>query len=191
MDYRGEQKWFMDAKEDSIHTIPFILTCASALECSLNDHLFYHFSQRYRDSSKYMLNNAFMAMTLRGKLNTIIPLLTKFEFDINRKHKVYKTLVELISIRNRITHNKSDFEETVVEQDKLNGLSMEDFRRISATEQDYSMNVRGDVGRFQEALETLHEEFLEHYDNDDFKGTDLIVALKEDKSMSITVMPDE
>ena len=130
-------------------------------------------------------------MTLRGKLNTIVPLLTKFKLDINREHKVYKTLVELISIRNRITHNKSGFEETVVEQDKLNDLSMEDFQRISATEQDYSMNVRGDVGRFQEALEALHEEFLEHYAKEDFKYTDLIVELKEDEVMSVTVMPDE
>ncbi|MGB5157213.1 hypothetical protein [Desulfobacterium sp. N47] len=107
--YRSEIGWFFNSGENSIHTVPFILTCAAALECSLNDYLIKHFTDSHGTHGKIQIPGL-LSMSLKGKLINIVPLLTSNKFMINVENKVYQTLADLIRERNRLVHNKSSYE---------------------------------------------------------------------------------
>lgn len=59
-----------------------------------------------------------LAIPLRGKLDYILPLITESKFFLKEKSPTYQNLASLISIRNKLMHNKSHYIEVDVELEK-------------------------------------------------------------------------
>ncbi len=184
--YRSEIGWYFDSGKNAIHTVPFVLTCAAALECSLNDHIIEHYTDTYGEHGKLQIPGL-LSVTLKGKLLNIVPLLTSNKFIINIEHKIYQILAELIKTRNRLVHNKSSYEihDGLVKEDK-NGNPYIDIpdsiknkieRKIDPT-----LGVKGDIGKYHDSLEKLHELFFDIYLEDTFDGNDLIVKVEDGTS---------
>lgn len=193
--YRSEIGWFFEEGKNSIHTVPFILTTAAALECSLNDYLVDHYINIYGDNGKPLLPGL-LSMTLKGKLLNIVPLLTSNKFIINTEHKAYQLLAELIKLRNRLVHNKSDYEihEALIKKDPEGKTFInipEKLRDQIDGKIDPTLGIKGDIGKYQDALEKLHSSFFDVYRNDDFEGNNLIVKLNHDDSDVIHFINEE
>ncbi|HGF5057925.1 TPA: hypothetical protein ACF31P_004647, partial [Vibrio parahaemolyticus] len=192
LELRGDMGWFFDdSHKASLLTVPFILTLAAALECSLNDHLTEHFDDEFGDSSKQMLPGL-MSMNFKGKLINIVPILTKYKFKLNTEHKVYALLVELIKLRNNLVHNKSDYDshEFTVSKDEngnVQGFQYDDLESLMGEDVDYTFGVKADIGAIHDAVEKFHELFLEHYEDKDFSGNDLIIPLEENDGIKIVL----
>lgn len=184
--YRGEIGWFLNPNENSIHTVPFILTCAAALECSLNDYFIKHFIDSYGSHGKLQIPGL-LSMSLKGKLINIVPFLTSNKFIINVENKVYQILADLISVRNRLVHNKSSYEshEGTIKEDpdgKPYIVVPEQLQKRLSGEIDPTLGVQGDIGRYHDSLEDLHEKFFDIYKEDNFVGNELIVAINDGDS---------
>jgi hypothetical protein len=89
--------------------VPFALTCAAALEATLNDHLVAHFFREYGEGSYKRTSEAFLSMSFRGKLDILVPTLTHGLFRIRPEATCYQRLSKLISTRNELVHSKSFF----------------------------------------------------------------------------------
>ena len=179
---RSRIGWNDQHREDDweYFVVPFVVTCAAALECSLNDAIIGGFSEV--DPRRTSLVSAYLSMSLRGKLDAIVPLLTDNSYRVNGDHKIYKDLAELIRLRNRLVHNKGtieDIDALVVETDSEGAMfeskNPEDVRRLMERLDDPMLNVKGDPGRFHDSLESFHEKFLDAYASEEFRGNDLVV----------------
>lgn len=155
---------------------PFILTCAAALECSLNDNIISYYSSDEGLPSDQV--DGYLSMNLKGKLTNIVPMLTNAKYEINTNHRSYQTLVELIRARNRLVHNKSSFEDcsgVVITSDEGDVEIKLPKEMHHMFVDDYTFGLKRPIGRFQDALEELHEKFFNVYHGSEFKGNDLIV----------------
>ena len=195
LDLRGEMGWYFDDSEKSkLFTVPFVLTLAAALECSLNDHLIKHFDNQYGKASKQMLSGL-MSMNFKGKLINIVPLLTQYKYSLNTSHKTYAALVELIKLRNSLVHNKSDFDEKdfSLEKDETGnvaGLDFDALKSFAQNEKDFTFGIKADIGFIHDAVEEFHKLFLEAYRDDEFTGNDLIVPLEESDHINLVLQED-
>ena len=181
--YRSEIGWYFDSGENTIHTVPFILTCAAALECSLNDYIIKHFTDNFGNHGKSQVPRL-LSMALKGKLINVVPLLTSNKYIINSDHKIYQSLVELIKIRNRLVHNKSSFEthDGFIEKNDNSDNSIaipESLKNKLSNKIDPTLGVSGDIGRFHDSLEKLHALFFDIYTDDKFYGNELIIKMED------------
>ena len=176
---REKVGWFNedDWGEDKF-IVPFVLTCAAALECSLNDNIISHYS----DDSELSKNQitGYLSMNLKGKLTNIVPMLTNSKYMINTNHKSYQALVELIKARNRLVHNKSSYEncDGIVVTNDEGDIHIKIPEDISKKLDDYTFGIKRPIGRFQDALEDLYAKFFYAFGKSDFNGNDLIVLCK-------------
>lgn len=105
---RDRAAWFFDEESKSL-IVPFVITCAAALECILNDCLIRTFREVEELATQL---DGYLSMTLKGKLINVVPLVTAQRFALNQRHKTYHHLAELIRVRNQLVHNRSSvFEE--------------------------------------------------------------------------------
>lgn len=91
--------------------IPFIITCAAALECLFNDNIIAHTFETFGEDNYKRYTDGLIAMGLRRKLDYIIPLLSENKYTLKSTTNTYQQLAKLISVRNRIMHAKSSVEE--------------------------------------------------------------------------------
>jgi hypothetical protein len=91
--------------------IPFVVTAAAALECLLNDNLIMHCQYVFGLNPNDKFANAFLSMSLRGKLEIIIPLLTSSKYVIRHDSSTYRQLNRLVKLRNDLMHGKSFLKE--------------------------------------------------------------------------------
>ena len=175
---REQIGWIENEPGDDKYIVPFILTCASALECSLNDYIIKHYSSDYHSHSH--LVDGYLSINFRGKLTNIVSILTNEKFIINTNHKTYQTLLELIRVRNRLVHNKSDYDECtgVVKTNEKNEMFFVIPEDINNKLDDYSFGIKRPIGRFQDAIEEFYEKFYYTYKEPNFIGNDLILAAK-------------
>jgi hypothetical protein len=92
---------------DSFDRLPFIVTCAATLECVLNESIIQYAIGHFPPEDVRRIAGAHLSMSLRGKLDCVVPLLSKSEFVNRRDSAAYQHLVKLISVRNTLMHNKS------------------------------------------------------------------------------------
>lgn len=174
---RARAHWFFTGEQEDL-IVPYAITCAAALECMLNDCLLGAF-RRFKHLESQI--PGYLSMTLKGKLINVVPIVTAQRFAINQAHKAYQSLVELIRIRNRLVHNTSSYfeEHTATWKEGPEGKRLltlpEGVDLETPKKHDYTFGITGDVGRFHDALEELHNKFLMDWDPDDFKGNDLII----------------
>lgn len=196
--YREEQGWFWDSDRSKPHTVPFLLTCAAALECCLNDHAIQHLGNTFDDHQGSLLTQGFLSMSLKGKLLHVVPLLTAQKFMINTNHKTYQTLAELIRLRNSLVHNKSDFQfheaQVMEDQDGNPYIKIsDDFSdRLDAIQKgthDLTFGVKRNVTEFHDALEHFRESFFWRFTDADYNGSELIVSLRFSELDSVRVVP--
>ena len=95
--------------------VPYIITCAAALESRLNDEIVQFSYESFANVGREMAES-FLSMTFRGKLNAVVPLLTSNRFVFNTSHEVYKKLSSLIKVRNFLVHARSFFEDVSIQQ---------------------------------------------------------------------------
>ncbi len=98
--------------------IPYVLTCAAYLESKLNDSLFEFSVKRFGED----VATALMSLSLPGKLNILVPVLTDGRYRINKQHFVYQRLISLVRVRNSIAHAKAEIEEISDELEDLVNL---------------------------------------------------------------------
>jgi hypothetical protein len=173
--------------------VPFVITCAAALECILNDCLIHAFQ-----GTKHLevQLDGYLSMTLKGKLINVVPAVTSQRFALNQDHKAYQQLVELIRIRNRLLHNRSSvFEEhtaTVIDDaDSGPMITFPEGVNIGGnTQHDYTCGIPGDVGRFHDALDTFYNKFVAAWEPDDFKANELVIEAEPAKPVTTIVIKD-
>ncbi|CBE68556.1 MAG: hypothetical protein F9K13_03410 [Candidatus Methylomirabilis oxygeniifera] len=85
--------------------VPYIVTCAAALEAKLNDALVQHAASTWQEGSQ-PIQQAFLSMSFRGKLEATAVLLTGEKFRLNPDDEYVKRLHSLISYRNLLVHPK-------------------------------------------------------------------------------------
>lgn len=92
--------------QNSSSFIPFVITSAAALECILNDYLILHTGEvcGMQDNT---LAKAFLTMSLRGKLDIIVPYFSGNKYAMRQDSVAYQELRRLITLRNDLMHGKS------------------------------------------------------------------------------------
>lgn len=95
--------------------VPFILTCAAALECLLNDNIIGHTASTYGPDNYRRYAEGLISIQLRSKLDYIVPLLSNGRFELRQNTPTYNDLCRLISIRNSLMHNKTFLQEVEAE----------------------------------------------------------------------------
>ena len=126
---------------NSSSLIPFAVTSAAALECMLNDSLVMYANYIVGLGSDKAFEKAFLSMSLRGKLDTAITLLSRNLFVIRHNTSIYQQLSKLIKIRNDLMHGKSFFDKQDVDVDhKSDGPSI----LVKVPEQPYQRIKIGD-----------------------------------------------
>lgn len=154
--------------------LPFILTCAAALEAKLNDHFVSHaFDSFSRDHYKRVAS-AFLTMSLRGKLDVVVPTLTNSRFTINPNSKAYRDLSRLITVRNEIVHSKSFYEEIEIQMEEERIRLPEAFleKLMAATIRKLSVE---DCAEFHQAMKSLDTNFLYPLEAGTLAANDLIL----------------
>lgn len=171
--------------------VPFVITSASTLECILNDTIKKHFSDKFGvENSNLLLNKGLLAIPLRGKLNNIVSMLTGYKFVINRNHKVYRDLNELIKLRNDLVHKKSDYESfegrkkvDLEGNPYLDGLS----DITSTSETDIYLGVPSDFVKYYDAIIEFYKLFIDVFAEEEFKGNDLVIKLEEVNIINLVI----
>src|ERR1700733_4972430 len=70
---RTQACWFFEGQHQSL-MVPFVLTCAAALECTLNDCLIRAFRRGISGLETQL--DGYLSMTLKGKLINVVPTVT-------------------------------------------------------------------------------------------------------------------
>ena len=156
----GYRKHYQKAEHKDCLFIPYVLTCAAALEATMNEKLIGYADHRW-GSDDPTLAQSLLSMTLRGKLNALVPLLTDHRFQFNRKHFVYQRLNALISIRNILVHPKPfDKEFSVSDQVHPLGYPILDGYAEIADDLTLGAAEKFDPLEYHEALEKLDKWFF-------------------------------
>lgn len=160
---------------NKVYVVPFILTCAAALECTLNDKIIYHFKSS--DGVQNDLSEGFLSMNLKGKLSNVVSILTDGKYTVNKEHKTYQALAELIRVRNRLVHNSSGFEEceALLFAGPKGNYQVKIPDEVNNKIMDFTFGIKTPVGRFQDALEDLFDQFFDAYDKKEFTNNKLIL----------------
>lgn len=104
--------------EDIFHNpnkYAFILVAASALESILSDTIIVWAHGRFDSIDEKRMATAFLTMSLRGKLDAFIHLVTDGEYTTNNQNVIYRDLSDLIKVRNEVAHAKEFFFECDIE----------------------------------------------------------------------------
>lgn len=154
--------------------LPYTFTCAAALEAALNDHLVADAFSVYGESSYRRHSEAFLSLSLRGKLDLIFPLLSKGRFIARSDSAAYRALSDLIGLRNDLVHSKSFFEDAV----QWKGESDHpDIRQtfLNKTKKRKMRSVTSETCKvFYGALRSLDEDFFYPLERGDLKENSLI-----------------
>lgn len=154
--------------------LPYTFTCAAALEATLNDHLVADAFSVYGESSYRRHSEAFLSLSLRGKLDLIFPLLSKGRFIARSDSVAYRALSDLIGLRNELVHSKSFFEQAVDRTDDSDNPQI----RQSFLDKTRKRKLRSVTSEkckaFYGALRSLDEDFFYRLESGDLKENSLI-----------------
>ncbi len=88
----------------------FVTLCAATLEASLNFIIINHCLNKYGPEKFGQYCDSYIGLRFRNKLNIIPSLLSDGKLMINEANPSVKQLEMLISLRNRLLHNKETLE---------------------------------------------------------------------------------
>jgi hypothetical protein len=157
--------------------VPFALTCAACLEAMLNDHLVAFCFDYYPTESYLSIAEGYTSMSLRGKLDVLVPSLTTGNYVIKRSSRHYQDLLRLIRLRNELVHPKSFFVKGTFPPDTAEDHA-EEVPQSDFDKKMYSKAVRSvsptDCRRFFDALQALEKLVLGPVDSGKVRGNALI-----------------
>jgi hypothetical protein len=162
--------------------VPFILTCAAALEAMLNDEIISWAQETFASESYKRIADAHLSMSLRGKLEYIVPLMTHNSYILRTNSVEHKTLSSLITRRNELMHGKAFFQFNQVDVDgdaedlQFNPLNLETLEKLPTSPSDPFDEVTvAECLSCYEALEAFETKFLYHLDDDSVTENDMIM----------------
>lgn len=108
---RAAYKDIADDKEGEYIHFAFFTLCASTLEYSLNFILTSYCVDKYGPDKYKSFAEGYIAISFAKKLLMTPSIISDGELTFNEDHKSFKNLLELISLRNKILHNKDFLKE--------------------------------------------------------------------------------
>ena len=168
-----------DAFENPL-VVPFILTCATALEAKLNDEIISWAHDTFDREDYKQIAVAYLSMNLRGKLDCFVPLLSKNLY-------AYQALTQLISQRNSLVHDKSFYEEVTIEIERDEGIVGIENARIgfpngyleeSLMKSPYQAANAKKCQQYYKAIKALDEKFLYPIEKGKLTDNDMIKRVK-------------
>ena len=103
---RAAYKDIRDDKESSYIHVGFFTLCAATLEYSLNYILTDFCLSRFGMDNYKSYAEAYINISFQKKLLTTPNIISQGHLIMNEKNKSYLVLCEMISLRNKIYHNK-------------------------------------------------------------------------------------
>lgn len=155
----GFRKYYEKAEHKECLVVPYVVTCAAALEATMNDKLIEYAHGRWGDDPT--LAQSLLSMSMRGKLNALVPLLTDHRFQFSRTHFVYRRLNSLISVRNILVHPKP-FEKKFPISDQVHPLGYPILDGYVEAAEDMTLGAieKFNPLEYHEALEKLDKWFF-------------------------------
>ena len=156
----ARRKQYEATKEKDKFAVPYVLTCAAALECRLNDELVGYATKRWRGDDN-PLSHSLLSMSFRGKLNSLVPILTENRYQFDRSHFVYRRLSSLIFVRNFLVHAKPISKQLAV-SDKPHPLGFPILEGYYEIVEDFTLGAVEDFTplEYHDALEKLDKWFF-------------------------------
>ncbi|MFZ6013197.1 MAG: hypothetical protein ACOYXT_22830 [Bacteroidota bacterium] len=108
---RAAYKDIQDNRQGDYLHFAFFTLCASTLEYSLNFILTDYCVNKHGPDKYKSFAEGYIAISFAKKLLMTPCIVTEGQLTFNEDHKSYKNLLELISLRNKILHNKNFLEE--------------------------------------------------------------------------------
>ena len=147
----------------------FFTLCASTLEYSLNFILTDYCVYKYGPDKYKPFAEGYIAISFAKKLLMTPSIVTEGQLTFSEEHKSYKNLLELISLRNKILHNKDFLEEFDLPIIKKTEKNIEFQIRtepnyINRLNKDNCLNFGNSLGDFKRYLMTpvLNHELVEN-----------------------------
>jgi hypothetical protein len=155
-----------DKKGDYLY-FAFFTLCASTLEYSLNFILTDYCVDKFGPAKYKQFTEGYINLQFGKKLLMTPTIVSEGKLTFNQDHKSYKNLLELISLRNRILHNK-DF------------LKEFDFPKIEKDTKEINFNIKADANH----IDTLTKDQCMAFGNSlgDFKNFFMNPAITNDLS---------
>ena len=127
-------------KESDYLFFGFFTLCSATLEYSLNYILADYCIDKFGPEKYKSYCKEFIGLSFRNKLFMIPHIISEGQFQMNEYAKSFKTLEELITLRNKIMHNKEFLKEFDLQ---INGEIKGDgvFIPIEKSELDFKINV--------------------------------------------------
>lgn len=88
---------------------PFVLFCGTFIEYMLNDLFIQHSNRYFKGDTQKQYSESFISMNFRAKLTCLLPILTNHKYQLDIDSKLFKSLAEIITKRNKIAHGKDFF----------------------------------------------------------------------------------
>lgn len=176
----------IDAEPESFEwlLVPFILTLTASLEVNLNDWLMIDALNKHGPESYKSLAEANSATPLAKRLRLAVAVMTDNSFQLREDSSTVKTLDELMSCRNKITHPLAFFEvdevaadASCVRLDKVNKHPLQ------------SLTIKR-CHQYLEAVGDLRASFFEPYDRGFVEENDLIKEIPRIGS-TVSASPSE
>jgi hypothetical protein len=153
----------------------FILVAASALESIINNAIIFWAHHHFNPKDYKRMASAFISMSLRGKLDSYIHLVSDGQYVTNNESEAYQVLSELIKVRNEVAHAKDFFHECELETEEHEDghLSFEVPNRLKDILSDTPLSLAQDqCVKCQAALHHLREMVTEYNDPVGFDTSD-------------------
>lgn len=153
----------------------FILVAASALESIINNSIIFWAHHHFNQSDYKRMASAFLSMSLRGKLDSYIHLISDGQYTTNNESETYRQLSELIKVRNKVAHAKDFYYECEleIEEHEDGHMSFEVPSKLREILSDTPLSLAHEqCCNYQTALHHLHDMVMEYNDPDGFEASD-------------------
>jgi len=157
-----------DKQGDYLH-FAFFTLCASTLEYSLNFILTNYCVDKYGPDKYKSFAEGYIAISFAKKLLMTPSIVSEGQLTFNEDHKSYKNLLGLISLRNKILHNKDflkefDFPKLKGEETNVEFQIKVDSNPIDTLKKDNCLTFGNSLGDFKKYLMTpaLNHELTEN-----------------------------
>lgn len=96
----------------------FILVAASALESIINNAIIFWAHNYFEEKDYKRMASAFLSMSLRGKLDSYVHIVSDGQYTTNNESPIYRQLSELIKVRNEVAHAKDFYHKYELEMEE-------------------------------------------------------------------------
>lgn len=102
---------------------PFVFTCAAFIEYLMNILFLDHATKTVLPNQQRKVAEENINKTLKGKIDYILRLASNQQFDFDSESIMYKSLMELKTLRNALIHNKTKNQKVNIQRHKDGSIS--------------------------------------------------------------------